>query len=388
MDPLTHALSGALVGESFLPKAEQRVSRWAILAGSVIPDIDVLLNPFEPHDVGTIRWHRGVTHSLVCLPVFAVALAALARWICRRRGIPCPGWASLSGFFGFGIALHIFFDLITSFGTMVWSPLDWTRHAWDTTFIIDAFFTTCMLFPLLLAWIYSDREMEHRRAMLVWIAAAPFSTLVAWSVRSVGVPSLFSDALILTALLGALILAAGWRGWGYSVSRAAWCRGGLVATTLYLVLCFAAHQRALEAVRQFASSRRLQVESLAALPMPPSLLDWSGLVRTREGIYQAYFGVLKPREASYHFVPAGPSNHYVEAARQLPAVRAYLEFARFPFAVGKEERGEYIVEFKDMSFFPRRGNSPLFVYRVTLDAAGKALTVRWERACDLTQTCR
>lgn len=388
MDPLTHALSGALVGESFLPKTEQRVSRWAILLGSVFPDADVVLNAFEPHDVGTIRWHRGATHSLVCLPICAVALAALARWFCRRRGIPCPGWASLSGFFGIGIALHIFLDLITSFGTMIWSPLDWTRFSWDTTFIIDAFFSACMFFPLLLAWIYSDRERWHRRAMLVWIAAALFSTLVAWSVRTTGVPSLFPDALILTALLGALMLATRWRGWGYGVSRVAWCRGGLVATTLYLVLCFAVHQRALEAVRHFASSRQLHVESLAALPMPPSLLYWSGLVRTPEGIYQAYFSVLKSKEASYRFVSAGPSNRYVEAARQLPAVRVYLEFARFPFVVGREERGEYIVEFKDMRFSPGRETSPWFVYRVTLDAAGRAQTERWEVSCDVSETCR
>ena len=73
---------------------------------------------------------------------------------------------------------------------------------------------------------------------------------------------------------------------------------------------------------------------------------------------------------------------------QLPAVRAYLEFARFPFVVGREERGEYIVEFKDMRFSPGRETSPWFVYRVTLDAAGRAQTERWELSCDLSETCR
>ncbi len=388
MDPFTHALSGTLVGGGFFPKAEQRVSRWAILVGSIFPDIDVVMNPFEPHDVGTIRWHRGVTHSLVCLPIFAFALAALVRWICRRRGIPCPGWASLSGLIGIGLALHILFDLITSFGTMVWSPLVWTRVSWDTTFIIDAFFTSCMLFPLLLIWIYSDRERQSRRALLVWSTAGLVSTIAAWAVRATGVPSMFPDVILLTSLLGGILLATRWRGWGFGVSRAAWCRGGTVATALYLGLCFAAHQRALEDVRRFTVSHHLQVESLAALPMPPSVLDWSGLVRTPEGIYQAYFSVLKPNEASYRFVPAGPSDRFVEAARQLPAVRTYLQFARFPIVVGREERGEYILEFKDMRFSAGRETSPWFVYRVSLDAAGKARTERWELACDLSQTCR
>src|SRR5208282_2980162 len=171
MDPVTHALSGAVLAGAILPNYEDeqagRTARWTIILGAIFPDIDVLADPFDPDHFGTIRIHRSVTHSLVCLPVWALLFALLAGWYCRRRGIAAPPRRILGVLFGLGIALHILFDCITSFGTMVWSPISWTRVEWDWTFIIDLTLMGVLLFFLLLSWVAAGGERRRRRA--VWM---------------------------------------------------------------------------------------------------------------------------------------------------------------------------------------------------------------------------
>src|SRR5438034_1219903 len=64
-----------------------------------------------------------------------------------------------------GILSHILLDLVTSFGTMIWSPLKWSRPAWDLLFIVDFTFTAILLVPQLLAWVYSEPAKMWSRAL-------------------------------------------------------------------------------------------------------------------------------------------------------------------------------------------------------------------------------
>ena len=57
-----------------------------------------------------------------------------------------------------GFLWHIFTDLCTSWGTIVYWPFDHTRVAWDILFIIDFTFTAVLLLPHLLAWIYREPD--------------------------------------------------------------------------------------------------------------------------------------------------------------------------------------------------------------------------------------
>src|ERR1700674_1012841 len=107
MDPFTHALTGIVAGQSFVlgyDAERRRVARTALTLGAIFPDIDLLANPFERYGLGTIHYHRGLTHSLVCLPAFAILLAALAVWFCAWRRIKRPSWLALGALFGAGIA--------------------------------------------------------------------------------------------------------------------------------------------------------------------------------------------------------------------------------------------------------------------------------------------
>lgn len=141
MDTLTHALSGALLGRAIAPRhpapGAPGVAQYTLAGGlaAAFPDSDVLFSLASP--LAYLLNHRGITHSLLMLPLWAVLLALAMALLTRRlrawRGylLPCAA----------GIGIHIAGDLITNFGTMVLAPLSNARYALSTTFIIDLVFS-------------------------------------------------------------------------------------------------------------------------------------------------------------------------------------------------------------------------------------------------------
>jgi inner membrane protein len=139
VDTLTHALSGALLARASAPKdAPPRSLPRRVAAGffaCAAPDLDFVVSFFGP--VAYLTEHRGVTHSLVVLPLWALVLSWLLAKILREP----RGWRALYGISAMAIALHIAGDVITGFGTMVFAPFSDWRAAIGTTFIIDLWFS-------------------------------------------------------------------------------------------------------------------------------------------------------------------------------------------------------------------------------------------------------
>jgi membrane-bound metal-dependent hydrolase YbcI (DUF457 family) len=400
MDTITHGITGALLGKAFFddvgaasrrPIAADgrdkpaptgstpgRIAIWAATLGAIAPDSDSLFEIFGNNDLAIIEQHRGFTHSFLFLPLFALVLAAGTHWLARRRGWASASLARLWLVYAVGLACHIVLDLITSFGTMIWSPLSNARVAWDLTFIIDFTFTAIVLVPQVAAWAYRTRAGSITRRVLGWTLFGVAAVGVERLARSLGVG--FSPWVVVAValVLSAIFFLAARRDWGFRVSRASWCRAGVAALAVYLGLSFAAHRVALSRVRDFAASRSLEVETAGALPLPPSVLRWNGLIRTPDGVYQAWFSLLDREPPAFRFSADSATNSYVEAARALPSVQRYLWFARFPLVLYRQEDGRNVVDFTDLRFFARRGQAAVgFTFRVTMDAEGRVLTQGW-----------
>jgi inner membrane protein len=146
MDTLTHALSGALLARALTPARRPpgaAVQRWfgapvpvtqAVAIGAAtaaFPDIDFVLRWVS--DLAYLRGHRGVTHSVLVWPVWAVALGAVCAWLMRRPEL----WKRASWLAAAGVGIHIVGDWITQFGTMLLAPLSDARFGLGSTFIID-----------------------------------------------------------------------------------------------------------------------------------------------------------------------------------------------------------------------------------------------------------
>ncbi|SRR5712692_1137195 len=386
MDPLTHGLTGALIGKGFFaepagpaPAGRQRarVAVFAATVGAVFPDIDVLLGPITRDAMATIELHRGFTHSFTGLPVFAMLLAALTRRYARRRGLQTPSWGLLTVIYGLGIASHILLDLITSFGTMIWSPFDHTRAAWDLAFIVDFAMTAIVLLPHVAARVYRVRDGSLFRAACAWglLTLCGFGVAELLSVARFPIPLWVAVAASL--VFAVLFFLPAWGGWGFRVPRSSWARAGLLALAAYLGLCAAAHYAALRRVEQFAASHSLRGAEMGALPLPPSAAHWTGLIRTPEGVYEARFSLLSKNPGAeppaFRFIADAAPNSYIEAARQLPRAQTYLWFARFPVFRFDDQGDRKIVEISDLRFFSRRSRPPSFTFQVTFDAAGRVI---------------
>jgi membrane-bound metal-dependent hydrolase YbcI (DUF457 family) len=442
MDTITHGIAGALIGKALFRgedlfgsragdtltrkkngsedpplhlMSRGRILTWSLMLGAIFPDSDVVRDIFSHDKLLILTWHRSITHSLLMLPLWALLLAAITRWFARskewrgpvaelisrvfgfriftsairrllegKKEWPSPTLAELTGIYAVGILSHILLDLVTSFGTMIWSPLEWSRPAWDLIFIIDFTLTSIVLLPQFLAWAYSQPEKMRPRVIGLWLVFMPAPFLIARIAERVGAP--ISDRTVLGTMvfLAVLILLPLTRRAGLKIPYVAWNRAGFTAALLYVALTFFAHRAALARIQKFAQEDHLNVQTIGALPLPPSLWHWDGLVRAERGVYELRMD-LSDRQVKqgdllaleHHYFPDSLPNSYIEAARRLPEVQKVLWFARFPVTRFHKEGENAVVEFLDIRFRREGPGPPSFTYRVRFGPDGNVLSQGW-----------
>jgi len=375
MDTITHGIVGALAGKALFAGRDipagvddggvgralsSPIARTAIVActlGAMFPDIDIFAGPLAHNPLAIMEWHRNVTHSAVMLPLWALLLAALTIPLARQLNWESPPFLTLFAIYAVGIATHIFLDLVTSFGTMVWSPLRYSRPAWDWVFILDLTLTSIALVPQLAAWCYREPGQFWRRSMIIWAVL----TVGAYGIYLFAFTAGYGFPLpvvgVVSAIFAAILFLPGVQGAGFQWTRASWCRAGLAVLCAYIGLAAAAHHKAFADVKRFADAQHLQVESLAALPLPPTLTHWVGLVSTPDGVWRTTFREPGGAVETTQLYTDARSPEFIEQARKLHDVQVFLWFARYPvWRVGHRDGHQTVVQISDVRFF--RENSP------------------------------
>ena len=271
MDTITHGIAGALIGKAVFrgedmftarPMNRARILTWSLMLGAIFPDSDVFRDMFSHDKLLIVTWHRSITHSLILLPLWALLLVWITHALCKWRKWEAPSFAALAGIYAVGILSHILLDLVTTFGTMIWSPLEWSRPAWDMIFIVDFTLSGTLLAPQFLAWIYSQPEKMRTRALRTWLVFLLATLVIARIAEGVGAPISGRTVLVTMIVITAIFLLPALRGWGLKVSYSGWNRAGFGATLIYVALTFFAHRAALARIEKFASLDHLQVESI------------------------------------------------------------------------------------------------------------------------------
>ncbi len=389
MDTITHGIAGALIGKAFFSRRNARVATFAATIGAMFPDIDIVRYGFSSDPLAIVKYHRAITHSFFALPFFALVLAWITRagfpLLQRRfeklREFDSPSWLMLWLIYAVAIASHILLDGMTSFGTRMWVPFSQRRVAWDILFIIDFVFTALVLVPQIVAWIYSNRSESRSRAIVMWIVFAA-AALGAWYVAgNFGFPFHFWIVILVSALLAALFFVPSIGAAGFRVSAAEWCQAGFVLTVIYLFFCTLAHHVAFQRVYSFATVTGIPIERIAALPLPPSLLDWGGEILSSNGVYQSRFDLRNAANPHFTFSPDSPPDPFIAKAMALPEVRLYWDFARFPVIRSSTDAGLHFVDFNENRFIarqhPEHGPTP-FSYRVVFNDAGDVVEEGWQ----------
>jgi inner membrane protein len=314
LDTLTHALSGALMARATQPKdAPPRSLPRRIAAGffaCAAPDLDFVVGFFGP--VAYLEQHRGVTHPLILLPLWALLYAWILAKVLRepdREGK--AGWRALYGATAMALGLHIAGDLITGFGTIVFAPFwDW-RAALGTTFIIDLWFSGIIVAGLVLSLAF----------------------------RRTRIPAVAASAVL-----------AGYVGFQY-VQK----------------------QKALEFGAEYAKTRAMTGARVSAHPRPPTPFNWTVFVSDDEAHRYTHVNLVRQEARSYRpgdgfiarldapYLPLDKAiwvtrSRYGETDRQLirdawnaDSMKAYRWFADLPAFDGLQ-REPWCAYFVDLRF--------------------------------------
>lgn len=168
MDPLTHALSGALLVRATASPAQSTEQvlplRTRILVGFVaaaFPDLDLALRLIDT--LTYLIWHQGPTHSLVMLPMWALLLSYLFSCLSRKQYL----WKVFYLPVCLGLAIHIVGDLVTSYGLMLFAPFSMQRYSLPLVFVIDPWFSLIVIVGLFFSLLFPKQGVFSVCALVV-----------------------------------------------------------------------------------------------------------------------------------------------------------------------------------------------------------------------------
>ena len=205
MEPVTHILTGAALARTGL----NRRAAYATLAMAVaaqLPDIDTLWAVRGP--VESFTHHRGVTHTLLGIPVEAGVVVAgcyaLHRWRVRRADraalagkprlqpltkVPVA-WGTLYLFCVIALLSHILLDYTNNYGVRPFFPFDRHWYAGSFVFIFDPLLFAFLLLPVVMPPLFAlvASEVGTRRKPFRgrgWAITALVLAGVFWTFRAV-----------------------------------------------------------------------------------------------------------------------------------------------------------------------------------------------------------
>lgn len=192
MDSLSQIVLGGAVAAAIAPAGHRRA---ALLAGAglgTLPDLDVfVVNALTDNPVERMTWHRGLSHSLLMLPLIGTLIWALFRWRPGGRVAQAP----MRWFWAIQLALitHPLLDAFTVYGTQLWWPLRPPPAMWSSVFIIDPLYTIWLLVACTAAWFLRERAAAQR-ALVLGLALS--SGYLAWSLVAKSIVEREADAAL------------------------------------------------------------------------------------------------------------------------------------------------------------------------------------------------
>ena len=337
MDPIAHVLAGAAVAQLGFRQRIGRQATWAAVAATVTLDFDVFLGPlatrFAAAGNNHFTEHRGLSHSLLAVPVLAAVFGG-AWWLIRRRilrrragglgqAAPVPFWLMYACVF-LALLVHPLLDGCTSYGTQLLAPLTDTRYAFDLVPILDLFFTGILAATVLAC--FATRRLAARME-----------------------PQ------------GSLMLG----------------RAGFLLALAYLAGGLALHDEAITQGR--ALTGEANIVRADAYPALGSILTWRVVVETDKEWLALR---IRPLSEAPNPAPAQESaekdwSPWIVRARTLPQAREYEWFAMGRVRTSyRREGGLHVVDFHDLRYGASLSSvDSLWPLRVTFDGAGEVLRV-------------
>ena len=172
MEPVTHFLTGACLGRAGFNRKTAYATLAAVLAAEAA-DLDILWGLAGP--VEELKHHRGITHTLVAVPVVAgVVVGAvwlLDRFLKRRRAAQTAsppvalrcGWLYLTALVA--ALSHLLLDWTNNYGLRPFFPFNPRWYAGSFVFIAEPVLWALFFLALAMPWLLglADREIGAKK---------------------------------------------------------------------------------------------------------------------------------------------------------------------------------------------------------------------------------
>jgi len=339
MDTFTHAVLGAVTSQLGFRQRIGREAAWVAAGIAIIPDLDMTVLsvksffgvPKMTFDMMVV--HRGLSHSLLLLPLLAIPLALLWRAV-RRRFAKGAGPSFWLLYFCVLAALwsQPLLDIFTSYGTQIFLPFTDMRVAIDALPIVDIIYTPILLLTLLACLVV--RLMKRRGA-----------TKVAWI--------------------------------------------GFLLSVVYIAAGFGIHEAVLRQAKiqiGDCGQDRAAVAEFHAYPQIGTIFVWRVTRHCPRSWLAARVNVLFGidfRNAAQNSAEV-VENEWTRKARELPEIKTFYWFALGQVrAMYSEENGNHLVDFYDMRYGVRPESLDVMWFaRAAFDRDGKPIGVESMRPYD------
>ncbi|MDB4762315.1 metal-dependent hydrolase [Akkermansiaceae bacterium] len=348
MDSVTQAVLGGVVGELVLGrKIGGKGMIWGLVFGT-LPDLDILFYPWL-NQVEELRWHRGISHSILVMVAAAFVFAKPLAWLHRKKELS----ASRAGWFVFlAWSTHVLIDVFTSYGTQVFEPFSDQRVAWSNLFIIDLFFTL----PLLFWVIYRCGKSAQR----------------------------FGKAVIRHSKKTAQGEQLEFEG----ISR----RGATVAISLsflYVVFSLIMKIWAMDQIKSRMVEAIPNGELVLVSPTPFNTILWRGLIETDDGYFVTYWSPFDKEISGHHFF--AKQHELCESFKEEEMFKGLKWFSRGHWVA--RETLDHEVEFIDIRFGEVRDHEAgkllaMFRWNLSYNDQGKFLVSRAPRHAKMGDSMR
>jgi inner membrane protein len=162
MEGLTHTLSGVVVSSLGIRQGFGPTVTAAFIISTVFPDIDFLAMWINRYYY--LRYHRGITHSLLGILVFSFFIALIFYLSNGHHDFKILYLVSLAG-----MAIHVGFDLLNSYGTQILLPFCSQKYSLDLDIIFDLWFIGPLILGSLAIYVFPKNQRIIALLILVLI---------------------------------------------------------------------------------------------------------------------------------------------------------------------------------------------------------------------------
>ncbi len=345
MENFTHTLLGFTLAKAGLERATPLATTTLVIASNM-PDLDSLMRfrgSFED-----LQTHRGLTHSFIGILVLAGLLTLFLVFLDKRfRLHNDPFRRPIRPFRIFALAclgglLHSFLDFTNSYGVRPLLPFNDKWFYGDFIFVVDPWIW--LILGASLVWLTTNSTVKILLWLVVWII---LSLLMGFALQepSARFPLAIPLAVRIIWFVGLFIILFGAvRRWGNAGEKLA--RYSLLTLGIYYLCMFMAHNTAIEQTR--ANLPAEGVTSVAAWPTPANPYLWNAVATTSDATYSCYINLSGAKTEWVETPILKPE--LVEALKNNPRTRTFMNFARYTAASVEENDESYTINLRDVRF--------------------------------------